>query len=239
MRLFVNINNKELTLVFRQPGDPHLLGYPLDLARARTRRVHLGHRWGERPVDPLVALDDVPRKKLLVLSLGTRRLRSPHARLGPSVPVPVAAVAGRLAHLLGLRGHHSVGDVLGDSADQLLEVDAAVLEPRHLRLRGDALCYAFHCGPRPFVEPDFVVISDSRTGSLLFHLVALIALPRLRQHSRRDLHAGCGSSAAAPRARWPRAGAGIAIPAGRCRAPTRSRGPAHVLFWAAGRLCPT
>ena len=166
-------------------------------------------------------------------------MRSPHARLEPSVPVPVAAVAGRLAHLLGLRGHHAVGDVLGDSVDQLLEVDAAVLEPRHRHLRGDALCYAFHCGPRPFVEPDFVVISDSRTGSLLFHLVALMALPRLHQHSRRDLLAGCGSSTAAPRARWPRAGAGITIPAGRRRAPTRSRGPAHVLFWAAGRPRPT
>lgn len=64
MRLLVNINNKELTLVFREPGDPpHLLGYPLGLARARARRVHFSHRRGERPVDPLVALDDVLRKE--------------------------------------------------------------------------------------------------------------------------------------------------------------------------------
>lgn len=102
-----------------------------------------------------------------LLSLGARRL-SPRARLEPAASVPVADIADRLAHLLGLHSHHAVGDVLYDPEDQLLKFDAAVLAPRHRRLRGGALCYAFHCGPRPFVEPDYVVIPDSRTGLLYY-----------------------------------------------------------------------
>lgn len=96
MRLLVNINNKELTLVFRQPGDPHLLGYPLDLARARAGRVHLGHRRGERPVDPLVALDDVLREEGAGPELGHVQVEVPHARLSlrslyPLQLLPVAS----------------------------------------------------------------------------------------------------------------------------------------------------
>ena len=115
-----------------------------------------------------MALDDVLREEAAAPGLGHAQVEPPHAHLEPAAPVPVAAVAGRLEHLLGLRGHRAVGNVLGDLADQLLKVDAAVLEPRHRRLRGYALCHAFHCGTRPFVEPDFVVISDSRTGPFFF-----------------------------------------------------------------------
>lgn len=75
----------------------------------------------------------------------------------------------------------------------LLQVDAAVLESRLRRLRGDALCYALRCGPRALVEPYFVVILGSRTGPPLFHLAALMALLSLHRHFRSDRYCN-GSS---------------------------------------------
>ena len=51
-----------------------------------------------------------------------------HAGLERARPVAVPAVAGGLAHLVGLGVHDAVGDVLGEPADELLQVDDPVLD---------------------------------------------------------------------------------------------------------------
>ena len=66
-------------------------------------------------------------KKLPGRSLGTLR-DSSHAGLERARPVAVPAVAGGLAHLVGLGVHDAVGDVLGEPADELLQVDDPVLD---------------------------------------------------------------------------------------------------------------
>lgn len=163
--------------VLPRPPCPHAGGLAAQKACAPPvlRPINFRCSFCSNPLDETHARSILWRRSMTssgknppLLSLGARRL-SLRARLESAASVPVAVIADRLAHPLGLHSHHAVGDVLYDPEDQLPKFDAAVLAPRHRRLRGGgALCYAFHCVPRPFVEPDYVVISDSRTGLLYY-----------------------------------------------------------------------
>jgi hypothetical protein len=85
----------------------------MHLAGARPRAVHLGHRRDHGAVDALVALDDVLGEEAAGAKLRHAQGERPHAR--PQLPLAVAvpAVSRRLAHLVGLGGHHAVHYVLG------------------------------------------------------------------------------------------------------------------------------
>jgi len=134
-------------LVLGEPLYAHPLGYPLDLPRARAGLVHLRDGGYERPVRPLVALEDVVRKEAPLPEPGDPEVEGADARVERPRPVSVPAVAGCRAHLLGLHVHHGIYDRLRQLAEELLQVDAPVRELRHLSCRGRAhglLCYAVH-----------------------------------------------------------------------------------------------
>ena len=127
-------------LVLAEPGDAHLLGYALHLPGARAGGVHLGDGRHERAVDPLVALDHVLREEAAGAELGDAEREGPHARRQRSLAVSVAAVGAAAAELVGLGVHHGVDHLLGQSAEQLLHVDGAVVEPRHGEHVGCRVC---------------------------------------------------------------------------------------------------
>ena len=135
-------------LVLAEPGDAHPLGDAGDLSGAGAGGVHLGHGRGQRPVDALVALYHVLGEEAARPELGHPERQVADAGLEPALAVAVAAVAARLAQLVGLGVHDAVGHLLGEAPDELLHVDRAVLEPRQRALRGQPLCYPLHCGPR-------------------------------------------------------------------------------------------
>ena len=141
-------------LVLRQPGHAHPLGDPLDLARARARGARLGRGRRQGPAGPLAPRDDVLGEEAARAQLGHPERELAHAGLERARPAAVPAVAGGLAHLVGPGVHDAVGDVLGESADELLQVDGPVLEPGHrARLHRDS-CYILHAASVPFLEPD-------------------------------------------------------------------------------------
>ena len=150
----VEVGRNGADLVLGEPGHAHPLGDPLHLARARAGRVHLGHGRRQGPVDPLVAGDDVLGEEAARAQLGHPQGQLAHAGLERAGPVAVPAVAGRLAHLVGLGVHDAVGDVLGEPADELLQVYRPVLEPGHRARPRRDFCYILHAAFVPFLEPD-------------------------------------------------------------------------------------
>ena len=79
--------------------------------------------------------DDVLGEEAARAQLGHPQGQLAHAGLERARPVAVLAVAGGLAHLVGLGVHDAVGDVLGEPADELLQVDGPVLEPDSSRFQ--------------------------------------------------------------------------------------------------------
>lgn len=118
-------------LVLREPGDAHLLGHPLRLAGVGARGVRLGHGGHGGAVDAPVALEHVIREETAgALPRDARRQRD-DAGGETALPVAVAAVRPAAARLIGLGVRHGVHDLLGESAEQLLHVDGAVIETGH------------------------------------------------------------------------------------------------------------
>ena len=118
-------------LVLREPGDAHLLGHPPHLAGARARGVHLGDGGDEGAVDALVALEHVLREEAAGAQLGDAQRQRADAGGERPLAVAVPAVRPAAAQLVGLGVHHGVHDLLGESAEQLLHVDGAVVETGH------------------------------------------------------------------------------------------------------------
>lgn len=66
------------------------------------------------------------------MTASAEHLRDDPAHASSERPLAVAvAVVRAAAQLVGLRIHHGVHDLLGESAQQLLYVDGAVVEPGH------------------------------------------------------------------------------------------------------------
>lgn len=118
-------------LVLRESGDAHLLGHPLHLAGAGARGVHLGHGGHEGAVDALVALEHVLGEEAAGAQLGDAQRQRADAGGERPLAVAVSAVPPATAELVGLGVHHGVHDLLGETPEQLLHVDGAVVETGH------------------------------------------------------------------------------------------------------------
>ena len=127
----IALNSDGAHLVLGEPGDAHLLGHPLHPAGAGARGVHLGDGGDEGAVHALVALDHVVREEAAGAELRDAQRQRADAGGEAALPVAVAAVRPAPAQLVGLGVHHCIHDLLGESAEQLLHVDGAVVETGH------------------------------------------------------------------------------------------------------------
>ena len=118
-------------LVLAEPVDSHPPRDLLHLARAGAGRARLRDGRHERPVDPLAAPDHVLGEEAAGPELGDPHRGRADAGGEPALAVAAPAVALRGAHPVGLGVHDPVDHGLGELADQLLQVDGAVLEARH------------------------------------------------------------------------------------------------------------
>lgn len=118
-------------LVHGEPQDAHLLGYPLRLAGASARDVHLDHGGHEGTADALASLDHVLREEAVGTQLRDARRQRIDTGGEAALAVAVAAVRPAAAQSVGLGVQHGVHDLLGKPTKQLLYVDGAVFEPRH------------------------------------------------------------------------------------------------------------
>lgn len=172
--------------VLGEPFDAHGGGHLLHLPGAGPCRVHLGSG-DRRAVDPLVELDDIIGEGAARAELRYAQRERSHASDQITLAVAFPAVAGGAAELVGLGAHDLVRHKLGQSPQELLEVDRPVLEAgRHRRRRGRLICYAAHCGHCSSLEPDLLRFQILGSGRTPFAR----ADSRLHQHFRQD-HADC------------------------------------------------
>lgn len=118
-------------LVHGEPQDAHLLGYPLRLASASARDVHLDHGGHEGTADALASLEHVPREYAAGAQLRNAQCQRADAGGEAALAVAVAAVRSDAAHSVGLGVHHGVHNLIGEPSQQLLYVDGAVFGPGH------------------------------------------------------------------------------------------------------------
>ena len=111
--------------------DAHGGRHALDLPRGNAARHHLGDRRDHRPIDPGVADQQVLREVAPAPELGDAQVDRPDAGDERALAISVALVAVG-ARVLRLHVHDLVDEGLRHDADELPDVDHAVVESRHL-----------------------------------------------------------------------------------------------------------